>query len=642
MGNIAAYKRVDVKHKLLTALREGKSRVEAAGIITTPAKTLMGWIDRDDVFRKEVEDAEFVGRELAEMRREEQAKQPARDPKTGADRWRKLREDAVKFGPGMLGSLLAIESRVVAIPGSVGLSPFWKHVAGEFYGGGFHELCAIVGRGGAKSTANIFFTCNELLFRDRHIPPNDPRWIWPFMSHSMAESNQRFDPFKSTLLAVGYTEADLTTYQRKDGRSEIQFSDLKGQPVKINIFPNTVDACRGGNLAGATDDEELHWAADRDKGLSRADDVLAVLVGSFRADRSRVHIRISSVNDDGGAMMDAAEQGSDDLRYVPTLGPFLQRALDGFERVASFLDSTNRSDGAKRVRSWAASLSASSPWIPSWVGNPTHDAVEGFKLLWSKLRKTQDRIGVWLRENGSCTLPVSAESGDYFEPLSIDRGLFVARVVTNVFDGRFAAIDTGTKKNPSALGIEERVVHTVKTNLVTTARRYQFRPVLLQQWMRIPGGLPLDLSGDVLPKMARLILEHKCIPRWWTDGYSGDQIELVGHRFGIETVFVSTSTATVDVYEPIDTALAQDPCPIVLTGCENIEKAVEQLRQVRRGQDGKAIVPHQGVEHGELGQVLARALAHAGVGTMPPEPSSRAFRGFDDRYTSARRGSIVR
>lgn len=630
MARVAAYKNDDVKVKLLWALRAGQSLEDAAATIGKPSGTVEGWIRNDGDLAREVEQAKADG---AVARTD---KPVALDKKTGADRWRKMREDAARFGGGMFGSLLAIESRVLALPKSVGLSPFWKQVAAEFYGGGYHELCSIVGRGGAKSTANIFFACNELLFRERCIPPNDPRWIWPFMSHSMAESNQRFEPFKTTLCAVGYGESDLTTYQRKDGRSEIQFDDLAGQPVKINIFPNTVDACRGGNLAGATDDEELHWAADKDKGLSRADDVLAVLVGSFRADRSRVHIRISSVNDAGGAMMDSAEEGSDDLRYVPTLGSFLQTALDGFERVAQFLDSTSRTDGAKRVRAWMATLHEKSAWIPSWVGNPAHDAVEGFKLLWSKLRKTQDRIGIWLRENGSCTFPVSAESGDYFEQQSIDRGVFVARVVTREVDGRFAAIDTGTKKNPSAIGIEERVIHTVKTNLVTTERRYQFRPVLLRQWMRTPGGLPLDLSGDVLPKMARLILEHKCIPRWWTDGYSGDQIELVGHKFGIETVFVSTSTATVDVYEPIDAALAQDPCPIVLTGCENIEKAVDQLRQVRRGQDGKAIVPHQGVEHGELGQVLARALAHAGVGTLPPDDSASKFVAIPDRYSAFR------
>lgn len=636
MAHVPAYKKDGVKVKLLEELRAGKSRHEAAGSIMTPLKTFEGWLDRDDDLRREVDAAEEVGRKA-------RVDVPiARDVKTGADRWKKLREEVAAFGGGMFGSLVAVEARVLAVPGSVGLSPFWKDTAREFYAGGYHELCTIVGRGGAKSTANIFFACNELLFRERHIPPNDPRWIWPFMSHSMAESNQRFDPFKTTLLAVGYGESDLATYQRKDGRSEIQFDDLKGQPVKINIFPNTVDACRGGNLAGATDDEELHWAADKDKGLSRADDVLAVLVGSFRADRSRVHIRISSVNDDGGAMMDAAEEGSDELRYVPTLGSFLQHALDGFERVAQFMDATNRSDGAKRVRGWARTLTEKSPWIPSWVGNPAHDAVEGFKLLWSKLRKTQDRIGIWLRENGSCTLPITGESGDYFEPQTIDIGCAAARVVSREIDGRFAAIDTGAKKNPSALGIVERVLHEVRLGTLTRERRYQFRPFVLKQWTRRPGGLPLDLRNVVLPEMARIIVANKCIMRWWTDAWAGDQIENVGALFGIQTVFVSTSTATADIYEPIDSALAQDPCPVVLSGCDGIDAAVAQLRQVRRGGDGKAVVPHQGTEHGELGQVLARALAHAGVGTLPLPARASSFASFGDRYSNARRGMVSR
>ncbi len=57
----------------------------------------------------------------------------------------------------------------------------------------------------------------------------------------------------------------------------------------------------------------------------------------------------------------------------------------------------------------------------------------------------------------------------------------------------------------------------------------------------------------------------------------------------------------------------------MLNGCENIEAAVAQLRQVKRSNDGVAIVPHAGADHGELGQVLARALAHAGVGAIPPD-----------------------
>ena len=674
MARVAAYKNDDVKVKLLEELRAGKTRHEAAGAVMTPLKTFEGWLDKDDDLRREVEAAEAEG---AQARAD---KPVALDKKTGADRWRKMREDAARFAPGMLGFLLAVDARVSAIPGNPPMSPFWRHAFTEFYQGEYHGFICVGGRGSAKSTNQIKICANELLFRERHIPPMDPRWIWPFMSDKMAESNQRVQPFKSTLKALGVGESDMVVYERKDGRSEIQFDDAKGQPVKVNIFPNTEDACRGGNLAGATGDEVMHWIASKTDGLSKADDVNRVLVGALRADRSRVHIQISSVNDVPSGMLESAKRGSTALTYVATLGPFLRDALDGFERVAMHLDATNRGEFAGRIRAWAATLTAVSPWIPSWVGNPTHDPVEGFELLFDKLRDGQDKIGIWLQENGSCFWPMEFVEGNYFEAKQIDAAVATVRgdgerytvplltddlrnrwtgLAKNKATGqvvewhdelriardayefvmernpekrrvvdveRFAAIDTGAKKNPSALCIVERV---------KVGARYQWRPVVLRERRRIKGGLPLDLRMDVLPEFAGLLKEYGCAS-WWSDGWAGDAVEIVGSQNGIATKFVSTSTATRDVYEPIDTALAQTPCPVALNGCENIEAAVAQLRQVKRGNDGTAIVPHAGSDHGELGQVLARALAHAGVGALPPDDSASKFVAIPDRYSAFR------
>ncbi len=373
-----------------------------------------------------------------------------------------------------------------------------------------------------------------------------------------------------------------------------------------------------------------------------------VLVGALRADRSRVHIQISSVNDVPSGMLESAKRGSTALTYVATLGPFLCDALDGFERVAMHLDATRRGEFAGRIRAWAATLTASSPWIPSWVGNPAHDPVEGFELLFDKLRDGQDKIGIWLQENGSCFWPMEFAEGNYFEAKQIDAAVASPRAELVHNDGRwlsrnakanqfqlhrdapsherFAAIDTGAKKNPSALCIVERV---------KVGTRYQWRPVVLRERRRIKGGLPLDLRMDVLPEFAALLREHGCAS-WWSDGWAGDAVEIVGAQNGIATKFVSTSTATRDVYEPIDTALAQAPCPVVLNGCENIEAAVAQLRQVKRGNDGKAIVPHVGDDHGELAVVLALALAHAGVGTLPPDDSTSKLVAIPDRYSAFR------
>jgi hypothetical protein len=633
MPLIPAYKNPKTRQALLDVLRRGGSRQAACDAAKVKFGSFLRWVDNDATFEQEVRAAEAEAIATGAAREALAVKPNPKDAQTGADRWKKLREEAEAFGGGMFGSLKAIEARVLRAPDAVGLSPFWTEVARQFYEGGYHELCVIAGRGGGKSTANIFLACNELMFRERTIPPNDPLWIWPFMSHNMAESSQRYEPFKYTLKAVGYPEADLNCHQVKDGRSDIRFHDVGGREVKINIFPNTVDACRGGNLAGATDDEEEHWAANKDKGLSRADDVLAVLVNSFRADRSRVHVRISSISENGGAMLDAANAGSDEFRFVPTLGTFLQAALDGFCRVAEHLDKLGIVDGAKRVRSWAATLEPSSPWIPSWVGNPSHDPVEGFKLLWSKLRRDQDRVGIWLRENGSCSLPVGA-SGALYEYEQTERAAMA--IVYPGSGPRFAAIDTGASKNPAALGIAERVEYKA---------RYQWRPKLLRQWKRKKGEGPLDLRGVVLPEMAHVLLAFGCEPAWWSDGWSGHDVTNVGAENGIETIFVSTSTAMRDICAPFASALALSRGDaVVLSGCENVEVAVAQLRGIREAPGGGVIWPKVGDDHGELAQVLLRAMAHAEIGRLAGSSADfvPSFGFFDGKYSAHRRGLASR
>jgi hypothetical protein len=614
--------------------------VKACEISGFKLETVLGWIDHDEQIRLDIGNARAFAPAVAASFDPE--KPVARDPKTGADRWRRMHDDAEKFGGGMFGHLLAVDARVSARPGNPPMSPFFRHAFQEFYAGNYQEFCMVGARGAGKSTNQIKVATNELMFRERRIPPMDPAWIWPFMSHNMAESAKRFQPFKDTLLAVGVPDEELVTTYREDGRSKIKFCDAKGQRVEVNIFPNTKEACIGGNLAGATHDEELHWQTSSKDGTSRAEDVLEFQAGAFRADLTRVHIRISALSGMDGPMLEAIQAGTTDLRCVPTLGAFLGQALDGFAQVVEYMLAHGMFDGARRVQSWMSRLKSTDPWIPAWVGNPTHNPVDGFRLLWKNLPSWRDRVGVWLRENGSCTDPLAPESGDYFVPRPtpdnptptslVDRAVHTVRVVSTGFDGRFAGIDTGATRNPSGLAIVERVIHETKTN-GACVRRYQFRPHRFEQW--VPrSGVPLDLRNVVIPAMARLILEARCVPAWWADGWSGDAVKLVGMEHGIHTIFVSTSTATRDIYEPVYVALSEDPCPIVMCGCDGIELAVAQLKQVRRGNDGTAIVPHDGTIHGEHGQTFLRALIHAGLGQTPPD-DSRGWRSFgSDRRDS--------
>lgn len=621
MARPKAYKDQATHGKLLDALRRGEARTKAADAIGVPLRTLLGWIDTDDVLRLEVEMAE---REAQATGATMTAR--ARDEKTGQDRWAKFRDEAARLGAGTWGVLLYLDGMLAARPGAHALSPWWRWSLGEWYASGKPVYLGRIGRGGGKSTTQTEVVIAETLFGEREVPPGET-WIWPFLSVDMSEANLKVGPLVSALGALGIGEGtDLTIHRAgKQGRTVLAYQDTRGQQVEVRVYPNTVDAMSGPTLAGATNDEEAKWKADKEKGVNSAEEVLDAMAGAFRGDAtSKKHMRISSAYMTRGPHFDDIERGDDELHYVARIGPFLREAVDGFELVASRLAERGKHDEARMVRQYAATLTENSPNVPSWVANPTHDVWGGFMRLRQRTRK-------WLRENGSWSSDESDE-GDYFDHQTLDAGCAVARVVTRDFDGRFAAIDTGARRNPSALAIVERVMHEVRTNGIRE-RRYQFRPHLLRE--RRPNGRALDLRNDVLPEFARLILEAGCVPAWWSDGWSGHDVENVGAQFGLETIFISTSTVTRDMYEPLDVALAADPCPVVLSGCESIEAAVAQLRAVMRGADGKAIVREVGTDHGEFGQVLVRALAHAGIGTMPGPPE-RMVTG-DDRYSAARR-----
>ncbi len=623
MAVIPLYKQTGPKEKMLDALRRGLSRAEAAEAGGSKAGTFNGWVERDAVWQQEVELAEREARSSGAVR----VAKVARDEKTGGDRWAKLKEEAAGLGEGTWGILLYLDAMLAARPGAHAMSPWWRWSLGEWYASGKPVYLGRIGRGGGKSTTQTEVVIAETLFGEREVPPGET-WIWPFLSVDMSEANLKVGPLEHALGAVGVGGSMLTKHSGgKAGRTVLAYQDAKGQQVEVRVYPSTVDAMSGPTLAGATNDEEAKWKADKDKGVNSAEEVLDAMAGAFRGDaRSKRHMRISSAYMTRGPHFEDIKEGDTELHFIARVGPFLREALAGFDLVAGRLEADGRHDDARMVRQYAATLDEHSPNVPSWVANPSHDVWGGFQRIRKRVRK-------WLRENGSWSSD-EADEGDYFDPQTIDAGCAVPRIVTREIDGRFPAIDTGARRNPSALAIVERIVHEVRTP-AGRERRYQFRPHLLRE--RKPNGRPLDLRNDVLPEFARLILAANCVPVWWSDGWSGHDVENVGGIFGIATYFISTSTVTRDMYEPLDAALAGDPCPVVLAGCENIETAVAQLRAVIRGADGKAIVREVGADHGELGQVLVRALAHAGIGTAPPATLDRLVLG-GDRYSVARQG----
>lgn len=601
MASKRAYQTPDGRLKIETALRNGATPLQAAQVVKVAPETFLGWMHKDPEFKRWVEHCSTN----APSSPAPVAAAPivARDRTTGGDRWIKLREDAARLGPGMLGYLLAVEARLAARPNAHGFSPWWRYTLESYYRSGRPVLLACVGRGGGKSDTQTAVVVTECLFADRTIPPGDPAWIWPFLSKDMSESNDKFEPFVKALSALGVAHEEQKINRRMGGRSQVQFADAKGQLIEVRIYPNTKDALRGPTACGATHDEEWFWKAggSGEQQTHSAEEVLTTLAGCFRSSLDRKHIRISSAGIEGGPLFQAITDPDPDLHFVARLGPFVGEAVAGLELVASKIEARGDHDGAKKIREWARGLTSESPWIPSWVGNPTHNPWNSYLLI-----PPPDRVTKWLQENGSRPLQ-EGEAGDCFD---LDR-IEAAKVIplAKGRGERFAAIDTGAKRNPAALAIVERV---------EAGSRYQWRPILLRAWRRAPGELPLDLRAKVLPDMARLIRQYEATPAWWSDGWAGDAVEIVGAEEGIETIYVSTSTQWQDVYSPVCEAI--DRGDVALHGCDGADVAVAQMRAVRRvprREGGYSIaVPEVGTEHGELGQVLCRALAHAGVAEL--------------------------
>lgn len=607
----------DVKReKFLTAIRNGASNLQACEAAGWKWATVEGWIDTDDAIRAEVELARGFAPVVTASK--SQDKHVARGPKTGADKWQRLKNESAKIAPGLAGILLYVDG-LLATKGHPPMSDWWRQTLCNFYVSGKRWCLLLVGRGGGKSTTLERAALVESIFEQRKSPPGQT-WSWLFLSVLKSDARKRLDEIGALLDAIGVSHERTAP----DGVPTLTFEDANGNQVSLISIAATIAATSGPTSIGCTCDEEEKWA-DEKTGANPASEVLRSLRQTFRTRPNVRAYRCSSKFDDANIHFKDIKSGDTAAHFVARLGPVgLPLALQGFERAAQFEALHERHDNARKLREYAATLTEQSTAIPAWVANPTHDIEQG--------RVDEEDFDSWMREVASHGdgAPIV---GNMFQDGLLERALATHPIEQHSMGERFAAIDTGSSENPSALCIVERVASN---------GRYHFRPLVLKQWERQRNGLPMDLQNEVLPEMARLMKQNKCFPRWWADGYAGFAIEHVGANEGIETQYVSTSTAYRDTYAPLLVALRQTPCPLALGGrLDGLDKAVQQLRQTKRetSKDGhRAVLPKVGTEHGELGQVLVRALAHAGVGTMPPNESASKFVGIPDRY-SAFRGS---
>jgi len=605
----AAYTTPEHRAALLSALRGGASRSQAASVIGSTLQTLMGWIERDPVIAAEVEAAE-LGASAGGVAPERREQKPGVD--TGGDKWARIREEAAKLAPGMFGLLLYVDGILAARPGAYALSPYDRWSLGEWYASGKPVYLARKGRGAGKSMMQIKVVVVECIFGEREVPPGET-WIWPFLSFDMSESNLKVGPIEHALAALGYGHSDLVLHKRKDGRSTIGFEDDRGQPVEVRVYPNTVTAMSGPTLAGATNDEEAKWRADKDKGLNSAEDVLDAMAGAFRGDaRLKKHMRISSAYQTRGPHYDDIEAGDTELHYIAKLGPFVSDAVDGFELVASRLATDGRTEDAATIRAHARTLTPDSPDVPSWVPNPTHD-------VWGGFLRARKKVKTWLRENGSVSTDEGDDDGAFFDPLLLSAAEGKA-AMPGTDRACFAAIDPGSRQNAFALAIVERVCIGVG---------WRWSPVVLREWIPSPGR-PLDLRRDVLPAAARLCQLHG-VDLWVTDVHALTDVEIVGAEHGIAYRCRAEGDAYEQEYRPVREALHRGELP--LAGCAEL---VRQLRLVRsapgNGGHTRILVADDGQLHGDLQRAYVSACAEAGAGTLRDDEGDVGVSTLPSRY----------
>ena len=586
--------------------------MQAASLIGSTLPAFMAWIDRDPELALDVDRAESMAHGEGAAPSAMPAK-PTTDPK--GDRWATIRQEAAKLAPGMFGLLLYVDGILAARPGAHALSPYDRWSLGEWYASGKPVYLARKGRGAGKSTMQIKIAISECIFGERSVPPGET-WIWPFLSVDMDESNLKVGPLESSLKGLGFGSSDLVVHRRQQGRTTISFEDDRGQQIEVRVYPNTVSAMSGPTGAGATNDEEAKWKANKDRGQNSAEEVLTAQAGIFRGDLRRKHLRISSAWLTKGPHYDDIEAGDTEARFVARLGPFLGEAIAGFELVASKLATMGRSEDASTIRAYTRTLTAESPNIPTWVANPTHNIWGAFLLLGCKIKE-------WMRENGSVSTAEGDDDGEFF-----DAELLGAALATAPPGGDgpcFASLDPGSRSNACALAIVRRVEH---------ARGWRWVPVLLREWRPTPGH-PLDLRMRTLPEAARLC-RARGVDLWVTDVHALTDVEIVGAEHGIATRCRAEGNAFEDEYRPVRDAVHRGETP--LAGCEGAAELARQLGLVRSipGDKGhvRIVVQDDGLLHGDLQRAWVSACAEAGAGTLREDDPSTGIATLPSKYGS--------
>jgi hypothetical protein len=346
-------------------------------------------------------------------------------------------EAAALHGPGLFGLLLLQEARLVAA-GFHPISSWWLWVVEGFLASLKRWLLILAGRGAGKSTMLTRLAVVLALFSPRRIPPGQT-WIWPFVSVRPSDAKKRLEEIKAILLHAYHYELKITS---PESTPTLALEDAAGQSIAFVSFASTLGNVSGPNSVGATVDEE--------EKLERGPaEVVGSLAQTFRARPGIRGIRCSSVFKADGTLVRAIEKGDSITNYIARIGErHLVDVLDGLEAVAVWEFQRGDHRAAERIRAYAATVTAESTGVPTWLGNPATGAPEdgsawtaGQAAVATRIEAeaVDDRVldgltraDYWLRENASVVpgggsladedFEVAGEFHRYADEMAMERG----------------------------------------------------------------------------------------------------------------------------------------------------------------------------------------------------------------------------
>jgi len=324
--------------------------------------------------------------------------------------WERIEAEAQALAPGQYGYFLWLNAKCTAL-GMHQISPWWLASTGAFYDSGKRWMIVRCGRGGGKSTSLVRLAVSEAIFGNRIVPPGQ-NWIWPFISINATDAGRRIPEAVAILNCLGIEHK----LHRAVGKQSIDMLDRNGQQVSFLSLACNISALSGPTSIGATVDEEAKLF-DKATNANPASEVIASLLQTFRGHEDVRAVRCSSAWDNHGSHADAIAEGDTSQNFIARIGDaFVSETVDGLASVAQYVELGGDKAGAQKIRAYAATVTADSPNICTWVANPSRTALSCYRdneALPKLSRGKASLVDIFLRENASVPLAgVAAEAGD--------------------------------------------------------------------------------------------------------------------------------------------------------------------------------------------------------------------------------------